>query len=523
MATSAPAPAPAAELQLLAAPPGEPAAGPLVFVGSRSRLGSPAVAALVPEGARAVWASLLDAAVGSADTGGSATTFVARSGGAGGGALKVTACVLPSACSRHNSAAQPHAVSALVGAVVGGGPASVVAAVPPDHRLATAAALARALPLFTLKSAKPAKDGAATTSPERPVVSLALLADADEPAATPAELARLAVVADAVRFAARLVDTPPEEMGCDAVAAEAAAVASRCGPAVTLVEIKGTDLRDRGFGGLWGVGKAAAQAPRLVVLSYAPAGGAEPHAAQPPAALVGKGIVYDTGGLSLKVGGGMCGMKMDLGGCAAVLAAFEGAVRLGCPRPLHALLCVAENAIGPGAVRNDDVLRMLSGKTVEINNTDAEARALGGMEAFCSSSLLLTPASFSFSQGRLVLGDGVAYATSPHHLPGPVPSLVVDVATLTGAQLVATGKRHGAVVANSAAGEALALGAGLRSGDLLHALPFCPEFYRSEFASKVADLKNSVKDRANAQSSCAATFVHEHLHPEWKARGDLCP
>ena len=91
------------------------------------------------------------------------------------------------------------------------------------------------------------------------------------------------------------------------------------------------------------------------------------------------------------------------------------------------------------------------------------------------------------------------------------PEVIVDLATLTGAQLVATGKRHAAVVCNDDALEARAVAAGQRSGDLVHPLPYCPEFYRGEFKSQVADLRNSVKDRANAQSSCAAQFVAEHL------------
>jgi len=212
---------------------------------------------------------------------------------------------------------------------------------------------------------------------------------------------------------------------------------------------------------------------------------------------VGKGIVYDTGGLSLKTKDGMPGMKADMGGAAACLAAFEAAVQIGVGdgRGVHLILCLAENAIGPGAVRNDDVICGLSGLTVEINNSDAE--------------------------GRLVLADGVAHATAlPPRLPGlpadAQPDLIIDMATLTGAQLIATGKRHAGVVANTEAVEARAVAAGLSSGDTVHPLPFVPEFYQPEFKSEVADMRNSVKDRSNAQASCAANFVFEHLHPAYK-------
>jgi probable aminopeptidase NPEPL1 len=171
--------------------------------------------------------------------------------------------------------------------------------------------------------------------------------------------------------------------------------------------------------------------------------------------VVGVGIVYDTGGLALKSREGMCGMKADMGGAAAMLGAFEAAVRLGTrATALHLVLCVAENAIGPAAFRNDDVLTGLSGRSVEINNSDAE--------------------------GRLVLADGVAHCTAlPPRLPGLAagaqPDLVVDMATLTGAQMIATGKRHAAIVANLEAVEAAAVAAGRVSGDLVHALPFAPE------------------------------------------------
>jgi len=136
-------------------------------------------------------------------------------------------------------------------------------------------------------------------------------------------------------------------------------------------------------------------------------------------------------------------MKADCGGAAAMLGAFEAACAVGTgARAVHLLLCLAENAIGPRALRNDDIIKCLSGLTCEINNTDAE--------------------------GRLVLADGVAYASAvPPKLPGPPPQLIIDMATLTGAQMIATGKRHAAIVANHEEIEAAAVAAGRRSGDPL--------------------------------------------------------
>jgi probable aminopeptidase NPEPL1 len=469
------APKPPAELRIVSGAP-DADADALVFVGAKQRLLAPAVTALVPEAARGVWEAMVNSGAAGGDSGGSATTFLPAS--EGGKARKLTVAVLPATCSRHNCTAQPHALASLVGGALGSGSASVALAVPPEHHLASVCALARTLPLFSAKTAKPDASADAKSDAKAPAVVTAGLLPAEDgaPAADAAALAALTAAAAGVRLAARIVDTPPAEMTTDDFRAEARAVADALGARVTYTEVVGTALRDGGFGGIWGVGKAAERPPALVVLSYTPEG-----ASGTPVALVGKGIIYDTGGLSLKVGGGMVGMKMDCGGAAAMLAAFQAAVAAGgLARPLHCVLCLAENAIGPGAVRNDDVLRMYSGKTVEINNTDAE--------------------------GRLVLADGVAYACK--HLS---PGLIIDMATLTGAQLVATGKRHAAVVTNTAALEAAAVAAGLASGDLVHPLPYCPEFFRGEFASKVADMRNSVKDRSNAQSSCAANFVAEHL------------
>jgi probable aminopeptidase NPEPL1 len=173
-------------------------------------------------------------------------------------------------------------------------------------------------------------------------------------------------------------------------------------------------------------------------------------------------------------------MKSDMGGAAAMLGAFAVLARMKVPGKLSLLLCLAENAIGPQAYKPDDVLTLHSGKTVEINNTDAE--------------------------GRLLLADGCSYAA---RVLGA--DLVLDAATLTGAQGVATGDLHAAVVSNDEAVEAALLAAGRATGDLCWPLPFAPEFYRSEFQSPIADMRNSVKNRNNAQASCAGEFVHWHL------------
>ena len=374
---------------------------------------------------------------------------------------RVVAGVLPEKCSRHNTPTRAWSVPKLMATVTHGDVGILVALSDDDHLFALALAIARSLPEFHL--------GAGARDRKVDVVFLGT----DGEPCTALDAARRG--AEAVRLAARLVDAPPSELDAEGLRTEAIAVAEGLGAAVEVETIVGEALIDAGLGGIWAVGKAAETAPSLVVLDYNPEG-ASRHIA-----LVGKGIVYDTGGLSIKSKTGMVGMKTDMGGAAAVLGAFQAAVALGSPHRITAALCIAENAIGPSATRPDDILRMFSGRTVEINNTDAE--------------------------GRLVLADGVAWVAKHRS-----PDEIIDIATLTGAQSMATGKRHAAIFSDDADLEARAVRCGLATGDLTYPLPFCPEFFRREFQSQVADMRNSVKDRANGQSSCAAEFVRAHLN-----------
>jgi probable aminopeptidase NPEPL1 len=345
--------------------------------------------------------------------------------------------------------------------------AIVVVLSDPAHASATACAVARAFPTYTLKT-----NAAAVQD-----VAVALVG------ANPGDMERVNIAAAGVRRAMALVDAPTSELHTSTFVGQAIAVCEALNQrpdaphgGVNITVIEGEQLREAGFGGIYGVGKAASHPPALVVLSY------NPSSAPESVVWVGKGIVYDTGGLSIKSKEGMPGMKSDMAGAAAVLAAFDSAVRAGPGEgvALHAILCLAENSIAADATRPDDVHTFYSGKTVEVNNTDAE--------------------------GRLVLGDGVAYAAK--HLS---PGLIIDVATLTGAQGIATGRNHAAIYCSTESIEAHCLAAGRASGDLAHALPYVPEFYRAEFTSAVADMKNSVADRSNAQSSCAAQFIGNHI------------
>ena len=439
-----------------------------------------AVAQQAPAGVdAALWASLVDS-VTPGDDGAAASTAYARDGAL----RRVVAAVLPDHCSRHNSPLRPHALASLVGANAGTEDAAVVCRLADGAAAApAAAAVARAFPLYDAKKGK--GDGAPRT------VRVAFEDAGGAPVADERTLRAAAVAADAVRLAQRIVDAPPNEMTTTRLVAEARDVAARlraAGVAVDEEVLTGDALRDAGYGGIYNVGKCAVEPPALVALSAkfpANKGG-------PSAALVGKGVVFDTGGLSLKISGGMVGMKSDCGGAAAVLGGFEAACALGggAHEELHCLLCVAENAIGPDAMRCDDIVTFFSGLTCEINNTDAE--------------------------GRLCLADGVARASTPGGLGSRDVDVLIDMATLTGAQMVSTGQRHAAVFSDDEALEARAVAAGRRSGDLCHPLPFAPEIYRAEFKSKVADMKNSVKDRMNAQASCAANFIYENVHADFQ-------
>ncbi|MBN2799639.1 MAG: leucyl aminopeptidase family protein [Deltaproteobacteria bacterium] len=372
---------------------------------------------------------------------------------------KVGAGVLPEACSRHNSPSRAWAIPAMVKAAGQPGSLGLLFVLGKDeHLTATVAAAARALPSFSARSRE--RDN---------TVHVAFWGESG--LITDLDAARQLM--EAVRFAAHMVDMPPNRLHTQVLIETSRKLAGRL-PGVSIQVIEGDEVRQAGLGGLWGVGKGSSQPPALVVLDWAPEGAAR-HVAW-----VGKGIVYDTGGLSIKSRTGMVGMKTDMAGAAAVLAAFVAAVNLQVPQRLTAVLAIAENAVGPLSARPDDVLTLYSGRTVEVNNTDAE--------------------------GRLVLADGAAWA-----IKNRAPDQIVDMATLTGAQLIATGRQHAAIYCSDEALEQRAVQVGKEVGELVHPVPFAPELFRKEFGSPVADMTNSVKDRNNAQSSCAGQFILNHL------------
>jgi len=379
-----------------------------------------------------------------------------------------TVAVVPAKATRHNAPSRAHSISKMVKSYLPGvGDEYVVLVTNRQELFASACAISRVYPEYNMKTVSP-------VAPPRTVTVEIVLKSGESLSAE--EIKALNDAAASVRLTARILDAPCSVMHTDAFLEEVVSVGNelRLSPLI----IRGEDLLSKGFGGIYGVGKAAINPPALVVLSHTPPG------ATMTVAWVGKGIVYDTGGLSMKTKTTMPGMKSDCGGAAGILGAFALAVKSGFRENLHAVFCLAENAVGPKAQRPDDVVVMYSGKTVEVNNTDAE--------------------------GRLVLGDGVAFAKKDLKA-----DIIVDMATLTGAQGIATGKYHASILSNNDDWEAVTVDAGKVSGDLCHPVPFTPELHFSEFSSPVADMQNSVSDRSNAQPSCAGLFIMSHLGFDW--------
>lgn len=294
---------------------------------------------------------------------------------------------------------------------------------------------------------------------------------------TPA-LQRAEVLARAVRWARDLVNTGPNELYPQAFVDQVAhRVQSLPDPSrITLTVMDEVELREAGFGGITGVGQGSAHPARIAVVRY------QPNDATAHLAYVGKGITFDSGGLCLKPATSMPTMKCDMAGAAAVAAAVLAAAELGVPVALTGILALAENMPSGTAQRPGDVVTMGDGTTVEIINTDAE--------------------------GRLVLADGLCLAQREN------PDAVVDIATLTGAAIVALGKRTAAVLANDDTWRTQVADAAADAGEPLWPLPITPEI-RATMDSLVADLKHT-GEPGSAGTIVGAAFLGEFAgkHPD---------
>jgi leucyl aminopeptidase len=257
------------------------------------------------------------------------------------------------------------------------------------------------------------------------------------------------VVAAAVVWARDAVNLPSAEKSPAALAKSIQQLLRGKGVKVEVLEPDA--LAQQRLGGILGVGQGSEQEPRLVKMTYAPKG------ARGSLALVGKGVVFDSGGLSLKTGSGMETMKTDMGGAAAVIGAMSALAALGVTTKVTAYTPLVENMPSGSAIRPGDVLRFRNGKTAEVLNTDAE--------------------------GRLILADALALAAEGE------PDAIVDLATLTGACVVALGDKIAGRMGNDDAWGAEVQEAADRAGEPVWPLPL-PEEYRKLLDSEIADLRN---------------------------------
>jgi len=311
-----------------------------------------------------------------------------------------------------------------------------------------------------------------TSTPHPPRLTRVVLV---VPAAGPAAVDALhggLVTAAAVVWARDLVQTPPDTADPDWLAQRAA---ERMAPheRVRTTVLGPRQLRAAGFGGLLAVGSGSDSPPRLVVAEHVP-----PHAAGPHVVLVGKGITFDTGGISIKKTAGMRHMHTDMAGGAAVLAVVDAVARLGLPVHVTAVVPLAENALSGSAYRPGDVLTHVGGRTTEVRSTDAE--------------------------GRLVLADALAHARLALGA-----DLLVDVATLTGAARTALGARTGALFATDDALADGLLAAGEAAGEPWWRMPLGEE----HVAHLRAQLDSPVADATNSPGAPGATTAALFLQP----------
>ncbi|WP_053753051.1 leucyl aminopeptidase [Streptomyces sp. MMG1533] len=293
------------------------------------------------------------------------------------------------------------------------------------------------------------KSDAKAKNAKGPLAEAALLGGKPRDRAYKAAIERATAVAEELNRARDLINMPPNDLNPEAFAAVAQTAAKEHGIKVQVLDEKA--LVKGGYGGILGVGSGSASAPRLVKLSYT-SSKAKKHLA-----FVGKGITYDSGGISLKPAGHNETMKCDMSGAAAVFAAVVAAARLGLEVNVTGWLALAENMPSGSATRPGDVLRMYSGKTVEVLNTDAE--------------------------GRLVLADALWAASEEK------PDAIVDVATLTGAMMLALGNRTFGIMANDDAFRSALHEAAEEVGEPAWPMPL-PEHLRKGMDSPTADIAN---------------------------------
>ncbi len=363
--------------------------------------------------------------------------------------------------------ASPETVMRAIGSAVRSlaGTRRVAISIPlADDELLVATALAARLGAYDFVEFR----GKSKKGRPQPVRAITLLLESEPTPAQRQSVKDVAVIADGVTLARDLVNTPPSALHPAELADAAEQAVADLPVDVTVWEVP--DLERDGCGGILAVGMGSAHPPRLVRMEYAP-DGATAHLA-----LVGKGITFDTGGISIKPAASMDEMKADMGGAAAVIGAVQAIARLGLNVHVTGWVPTAENMPSGTAQRPSDVITMFDGTTVEVLNTDAE--------------------------GRLILADALGMAVAEK------PDLIIDAATLTGAQRVALGARIAGVMANSDEARAQVCEAAGRAGEAVWPMPL-PEDLRASLDSPVADIAN-IGDRLGGMLS-AGVFLKEFI------------
>ena len=286
-----------------------------------------------------------------------------------------------------------------------------------------------------------------------------------------AEVGRAHVAAGAAN-AARDLQNLPSNFATPSFLAERAAEIADDYESLEVELFDGDAIKAHGMGAFAAVAQGSVAEPRLIVLRYRPPGAAGPHLGY-----VGKAVTFDTGGISIKPAAKMQEMKFDMSGGAAVLEATEAIARLGLPVTLTAVIPSTENMPSGSAVKPGDIVTAMNGKTIEVNNTDAE--------------------------GRLILADALAYAVEQG------ADRLVDIATLTGAVLFALGHTYAGLWSNDDAWFEQVRAAGDRSGELGWRMPLHPEYFELTKGT-VADLQNAAEARV-AQSNYAAEFLRQFV------------
>jgi leucyl aminopeptidase len=365
---------------------------------------------------------------------------------------------------------QASAVAATAGRRLG---VSSVALVPPASdaepgEVGQALTEGALLGLYTLKKYKTA----AENEDKDNLRELALLASGSTmQRAMESGVQRGQILAEAVNMARDLSNSPGNEVNPSYLAKQAQEIAAKTALRCHVLDVAG--IREHQMGCLLGVAQGSEQPPAFIILEHAPKG-----AREKPIVLVGKGITFDSGGISIKPAANMEDMKMDMSGGAAVLGTMQALAQLGYPRRVVGLVPASENLPNGNAVKPGDILRAMSGKTVEVINTDAE--------------------------GRLILADALAYAVQEFK-----PACMIDLATLTGAVVVALGSQATGMMGTDKAMMDRLRAAGEYSAERVWELPLYEE-YSKQIKSDFADIKN-VSSSREAGSIIGGAFLKEFV------------